>query len=164
MIGNGRALANFVLDECQREGRPITNLALQKIVYFCHVWSLVKLRQPLVKQRFEAWQFGPVLQYLYRDFKEFERKPITTRSKGLDPITGELQVVPYHFDIKVTQLLQQVVRVYSKLSPGSLVDLAHVTDGPWQRVWCHDGDVNPGMTITDESILDFYACRQPAFC
>lgn len=53
---DGRAIANFVLDYCEKHARPVTNLSLQKIIYFCHVWSLVKLQKPLVKQQFEAWQ------------------------------------------------------------------------------------------------------------
>ena len=62
MSYDGRAVANFVLDFCDQHQRGITNLSLQKIVYFCHVWSLIEFDRPLVKQRFEAWQYGPVLQ------------------------------------------------------------------------------------------------------
>lgn len=159
---DGRAVANFVLDECERDGRHITNLALQKVVYFCHVWTLVKLREPLVKQQFEAWQFGPVLQYLYREFKAFEREPITVRAKRLNPNTGDFEIVPYKFNPELELLLREVVKVYSALSPGSLVQLTHVTNGPWHRVWDHEGRVNPGMNITDESIVEFYVGKHAA--
>lgn len=157
MSVDGRAVANFVLDLCETDGKPITNLALQKIIYFCHVWSLVKLKEPLVGQKFEAWQFGPVLQYVYREFKDFERDPIMTRAKRMNPHTGEREIVGYEFDDDTAQFLCKVVKVYSGISASNLVDLSHVKGGPWDVVWNHSGKVNPGMTIDDESIVKYYS-------
>ena len=62
MTHDGRAVANFVLDHVDSSGVLVTPLALQKIVYFCHVWSLIELRRPLIRHSFEAWEHGPVLQ------------------------------------------------------------------------------------------------------
>ena len=36
MTHDGRAIANFILDAADRDGRAISNLSLQKLVYFCH--------------------------------------------------------------------------------------------------------------------------------
>ena len=154
---DGRAIANFVLDLCDANERPVSNLALQKIIYFCHVWSLVKLKKPLVGQKFEAWQFGPVLQYVYREFKDFERDPITTRATRINAHTGEREVVPYSFDEDTEQFLCKVVKAYSNISPGNLVGLSHVKGGPWDAVWNHSGRVNPGMTIDNDSIVEYYS-------
>ncbi|TPG04007.1 DUF4065 domain-containing protein [Rhodanobacter glycinis] len=157
MSFDGRAIANFVLDTCDSEGRAITNLSLQKIVYFCHVWTLAKLGKPLVKQNFEAWQYGPVLQYLYREFKDFESRPITSRAKKINPLTGHAELVEYSFDLDTQSLLRKIVTIYSGLSAGSLVDLSHVKGGPWDKAWSHNGRVNPGMIIDNENISNFYA-------
>jgi len=154
---DGRAVANFVLDVCEAEGRKVTNLALQKIVYFCHAWSLAQLGRPLVKHQFEAWQFGPVLQYLYRDFKAFDREPITSRAQKLNPVTGRSEVVSYEFDGETEDLLKRVISFYGRLSPGTLVELSHDKGGPWDTVWNHEGKVNPGMRIEDTLIGDYYA-------
>ena len=160
---DGRAVANFVLDICEARGRGITNLSLQKIVYFCHVWSLIELDRPLVKHRFEAWQFGPVLQYLYREFKAFESDPIVGRAKGIDPGTGEKRVVPYAFDKQTEELLTEVVDFYSRLSAADLVRLSHVKGGPWDTVWNHEGRVNPGMKIDNAVISAYYAKARAPF-
>lgn len=154
---DGRAIANFILDVCDVHGREQTHLSLQKLVFFCHAWSLVKLERPLVKHQFEAWQFGPVLQYLYRDFRSSDRNPITYRSKKLDPSTGQKVAVPYHLDEATQALLHRVIGFYSRLRPGTLVELTHVEDGPWYQVWNHAGNVNPGMTISDTAILNYYS-------
>ena len=156
MSYDGRAVANFVLDACASSGRQITNLSLQKIVYFCHVWSLIELGRPLVKHQFEAWQYGPVLQSLYREFKAFDRTPISTRATGIDPATGAKRVAVGMFDAETENLLRRVVNSYSRLSAGQLVDLSHVEGGPWHVVWNHQGSVNPGMKIDDRTIKNFY--------
>src|SRR5215216_2283072 len=95
---DGREIANFILDYCDSRDRPVTNLSLQKIVYFCHVWSLINLGRPLVRHKFEAWEFGPVLPYLYREFKTFDRSPITSRATRIDQISGKMAVVEYRID------------------------------------------------------------------
>lgn len=157
MTLDGRAIANFILDECDAKDLGVTNLALQKLVYFCHAWSLVKLHRPLLKHQFEAWQYGPVLQYLYRDFKVFDRQPITIRAKKLNPLNGKSEVVGYALDEQTSELLKRVISYYGELSAGALVDLSHEEGGPWDAVWRHEGAINPGMKIDDELIRGYYS-------
>lgn len=160
---DGRAVANFVLDFCEARGRKVSNLALQKIVYFCHVWSLIMLDRPLVKHQFEAWQYGPVLQYLYRQFKAFDRRPIEGRATEIDPTTGANRVVSYRFDDDTEHMLREIVDFYSRISAGDLVELSHAAGSPWDQVWNHKGSVNPGMKIGDDQIIAYYSKTPPPF-
>lgn len=153
---DGRAIANFVLDVCDESGRDLTHLSLQKIVYFCHAWTLAKKGEPLVKHSFEAWQYGPVLQYLYRDFKDSDSSPIRYRAKKLDASTGTRADVKYELDDETRDFLRKIIFFYSQLRPGTLVELSHAEGGPWHAVWNHTSGVNPGMTISNEEISKFY--------
>lgn len=157
MTYDGRAIANFVLDFCAEKNRSITNLALQKIIYFCHVWTLMEFNRPLVKQGFEAWPLGPVLQHVYREFKEFDKHPIDKRAIRLDRFTGQAVVAEYNFDDDLRSLLCRVVDFYSQLRAGDLVELSHVVGGPWDQVWNHSATINPGMIIKDDLIASFYS-------
>jgi len=163
MVYDGRAVANFVLDYCGRRGRAVTHTALQKIVYFCHVWSLVQFKRPLVKHKFEAWDFGPVLPYLYREFKSFDRAPVKTRATQIDSMDGSTRIVEYKFDSQTAAFLQEIVEFYSRMSAGDLVKLTHVEGGPWDRVWNHSGSVNPGMKIENAQIASFYSKARSPF-
>ena len=154
---DGRAVANYILDFCAARNRPVTNLALQKIIYFCHVWSLIELRQPLIKQDFEAWPLGPVLQHLYREFKDFDKQPIDRRATRIDRRTGESVVADYEFDSDLMELLSRVIDFYSQMRAGDLVEISHVIGGPWDQVWNHSLPVNPGMIIDNELIVEFYS-------
>lgn len=154
---DGRAIANFILDFCDRNGQTVTNLALQKIMYFCHVWSLIEVGQPLVRHKFEAWEYGPVLPYLYREFKVFDRSPIMGRAKQIDPVTGQYRIAHCDFNAETEALLSRVVTFYSRMRASDLVELSHAEGGPWHTVWNHGGRVNPGMKIDDAAIRHFYS-------
>src|SRR6266487_3327345 len=120
MTHDGRAVANFILDFCDARTRRITHIHLQKLVYFCHVWSLIELRRPLVKHKFEAWDYGPVLPYLYREFKVFEQHPINKRATRIEPLDGSSRIVEYDFDQPTSILLDRVTDFYSQLRAGDL--------------------------------------------
>ena len=159
---DGRAIANFVLDHCDCRGRRISNLSLQKVLYFCHVWSLIRLRKPLIRHSFEAWEYGPVLPYLYRAFKNFDGSPIVGRAECIDPSDGEKRIVKYTFDPATAILLQEIVEFYTRLRASALVRLSHIEGGPWHSVWNHEGSANPGMKIDNTNIVEFYSKAQSA--
>lgn len=154
---DGRAIANFILDFCEKDGRPVTNLSLQKIVYFCHVWSLIELDRPLIRHKFEAWDYGPVLPYLYREFRNYDRLPIVSRAMQMDLVDGRHYVVGYSFDSQTESLLNKIVGFYSRLRASDLVELSHSEGGPWYSAWNHMGRVNPGMKIDNAKIQEFYS-------
>jgi len=157
MTYDGRAVANFVLDQCDASGVAVSHLALQKIVYFCHVWSLIELAQPLVRQSFEAWEHGPVLQYLYREFKGFGSAPVRGRAQQMNPQNGQREVVSYALAEPTRELLTKVVAIYCRFSASALRELSHAPGGPWDRVWHHGGKINPGMRIDNRDIEQFYS-------
>jgi len=160
MSYDGREIANFVLDFCDARNRKVSHLSLQKIVYFCHACFLAEFRKPLVRHAFEAWEFGPVLQYLYHEFKAFERSPITTRAKKINIQTGAKEKVVYHFDEQTRNFLTNVINFYSQLTPTQLVEISHMKGGPWDKVWNHKGQINPGMKIEDREIMRYYSQLQ----
>src|SRR5262245_23779027 len=157
MTHDGRAIANFVLDQSDAAGAAITPIALNKIVYFCHVWALIEFGRPLIKHSFEAWEHGPVLQYLYREFKRFGADPIRGRAHKVNPLSGRDEIVSYEFDAVTLDLLTGVVAIYGRLSAALLRELAHAPGGPWDKVWYHGGKINPGMRIDDRDIERFYS-------
>src|SRR5690349_9248551 len=95
-----RGVANFVLDRAAKSGVPVTNLSLNKIVYFLHQAFLENYKLPLVSAKIEAWEHGPVFRELYHQFKNFGAGRITTKAKKIDPQSG--------------QYLECVVEIYSE--------------------------------------------------
>lgn len=156
---DGREVANYILDYADDNGIVVTNLSLQKITYFCHTWYLISTQKPLIRHQFEAWEYGPVLPYLYRIFSSFEEKKITSRATQLDAKTGKEIVAKIDIEENEETILKNIVSFYSQLSATQLVDQSHIPDGPWHKVWHHESKVNPGMQISNEAILNFYSVK-----
>lgn len=55
-------IANNVLNRAFAEKRRISLMKLQKILYFAAAEYQKKTGQPLFSERFETWQYGPVLR------------------------------------------------------------------------------------------------------
>jgi uncharacterized phage-associated protein len=98
-----------------------------------------------------------VLQYLYNQFKEFDRHPITIRATKLDPYSGSSIVVHDDLDDKTKERLVRVLNFYGRMKPWDLVEMSHEKGGPWHRVFHQSGKVNPGMKIENDRIVEFYA-------
>ena len=53
--------ADFLLIECRERGDILTNLKLQKLLYYAQAWYLVLLNKPLFAEDFQAWAHGHIL-------------------------------------------------------------------------------------------------------
>ena len=151
-----RAIANLILDMADCRGVTVSNLALNKIVYFLHGIFLARFGRPLIDAKIEAWQYGPVFREIYHQFKKFGDKPINERATVLNAESGEFEVCSYNLEQNEYEFLQDIAESYLKMRPSMLVELSHVRDGPWHNAWFYDGIVNPGMEITNESIEKYF--------
>ena len=159
MPADVRAIANFVLDVAEEEGVEVTNLALNKIVYFLHAESLVHEGEPLISAKIEAWKYGPVFREIYGEFKAFGAKPISSRAQRINKLTGDSEVCTLDATEQDSNKLRETCLPYLRLSASQLVNLSHVRGGAWDAVFHHDGKSNPGMAITDTIIRRHFAQR-----
>lgn len=150
-----RAIANMIVGEGQQTGRPVTNLALQKLLYFAHALFLVERKQPLVSGYFEAWQYGPVHPTVYQAFKGAGDQPITFCASATNVLTGERTPLPSPNDAEVVDHIRRVMASYGRLTPGRLVDISHARDAPWHFVVeTAKSTVAIGLRISDDVIRE----------
>lgn len=139
---------------------PITIMSLLKLIYFAHGWHLARYKEPLVKNRFEAWQHGPVLRVVYECFQGAGDKPIENRASGFDPVTARNFPIEYKLGTEEQLFLKQIFDAYTQFHAFRLSEMTHEPDSPWDQLWnVADGSTNPGMRITDESIRDHFMRR-----
>ncbi|MDR3585282.1 MAG: DUF4065 domain-containing protein [Desulfosporosinus sp.] len=70
-------VAKYVINKCTAENRPISNLQLQKILYFVQRKYLVNYGRVLFDDEIQAWQFGPVVPEVYYQYCGFGSMAIT---------------------------------------------------------------------------------------
>lgn len=129
-----RSVANLMLDEAQLDRCEVTNLALQKLLYFAHGLFLSETEQPLVSGYFEAWQHGPVHRTLYQAFREAGSLPITFRASKVNVLTGSRTAVEAATDPLVRRSVRRVLIAYGHASASQLVNLSHAKMAPWDYV------------------------------
>lgn len=138
-------VANEFIRLAKVKRETLTPMKLQKLVYFAHGWSLALTGQPLVSERIEAWQFGPVIPALYREFKSYGNGAITEEA-GLSFSTGpDGKVVletpcldDYANDaqaIHAKEIIARVFDVYGSYSGTKLSNATHMAGTPWQQVY-----------------------------
>lgn len=135
------AIANELLDLADRSNRKLTQIEIQKLVYFSHGWHLALADQNLIPDQIEAWTYGPVVRRLYDAFKKFGNSVITERA--LDwKVTPQgkfsscyptIQSASLEDDTFARAVVQGVWTKYGLLPPFRLVEITHLDGSPWQQ-------------------------------
>jgi uncharacterized phage-associated protein len=131
-----RKICNLLLSEFDAIEFDITNLRSNKLLFFIHAEALRLRPSGLIRNHFEAWQFGPVLRPVFDAFKISKEAPIMAPAQYLDYATGQRGPIPFD-DVKAedVQLIVSEFRKYSRFTTGQLVSLSHEPGGPWDIVY-----------------------------
>lgn len=113
----------------------LTNLKLNKLVYYAQVESLREGDSALFDDAIEAWRFGPVCRMVYDEFKCYGRNIITETSGS------------YVVDSRACHIVDLVASTYGSMSAFDLVTLSHKNGGAWNKVYTPH--LNRNITIDD---------------
>lgn len=67
---NPNKVANFVIEYGIKSNQPVTNLKLQKILFFLQGYSLYFYDKKLIDGNFSKWKYGPVEEEVYYNNKD----------------------------------------------------------------------------------------------
>ena len=139
---NCHEVAQYFLAQMDEEaGDLISNLKLQKLVYYAQGFALALLGRPLFPERIEAWTYGPVVSELYHEYRGYGSDPI--------PQPGEIDFSIY--DVQTRELLDEVYAVYGQFSAWKLRDMTH-SEPPWR-------DTPSGQEIQHDDLSCYFATR-----
>ena len=122
VTSNYNMIADYFIALSNETGSLITNLKLQKLVYYAQAWSLALNNKALFDDDFQAWVHGPVLPALYKRYSSFRWNPIC-KDISLDKAKE-------HLNQEIVQLLEEVSSVYFELDAYKLERLTHAEE-PW---------------------------------
>lgn len=115
----------------------ITNLVLNKLVYFAQVEALRRTGEPLFEDGIEAWDYGPVEREVYSVYQKYGRGRI------LAP-----EGVPAEDD-RTAAIVDVTAEKYGPLTAFDLVDLSHREGSAWNNVYKQGSNAE----ISNEDIL-----------
>ena len=141
-------IAEYFLAFGNESGEVITNLKLQKLVYYAQAWYLANNKESLFDSDFQAWVHGPVIPSLYREYKHW----------GSSPICNELKFesVKQNFDAETLSFLEVVTKAYMPFGAYQLELMTHQEE-PWiqARQGC-DPDEKCETVISRDLMTEFY--------
>jgi len=154
-------------------GDSISNLKLQKLVYYAQAWHLAITGEPLFTDRIEAWVHGPVVPSLYSKYKVFGWEPIrplaTLQIFNRSPVAvrKEWEAAPLprpdtplpNIDAQTQEILDDVWDAYGQFTAKRLEELTHDED-PWKdlREGCKPGDASNAV-ISTEAMRAYYTLK-----
>ena len=135
---------------CELSNWKITNLKLQKVLYFAHMYHLGMegLENPLINEEFEAWVWGPVEPELYHRVKVFGGRSI---AKGIFFWYGNVDKTGSEY-----KWLRCMFEATEDIESGELIDMTHWEKGAWQEIYDHG---NRNEVIPNERILQEFRVR-----
>ncbi|MDQ2829172.1 MAG: DUF4065 domain-containing protein [Chloroflexota bacterium] len=142
-------VADYFLSCVDEEaGDNMTNLRLQKLVYYAQAWHLALVGAPLFEEDFEAWLHGPANYELWSKYKAYKWNPLPK------PTAPTVEM-----DDETIDILNEVWDAYGQFSAKHLEQLTHSED-PWinarKRRNCSPGD-NCSEIITKDEMRNYYA-------
>lgn len=147
-IKSASEFAKYFIASFQRKNKAISNLKLQKLLYYAQAWHLALYDRPLFSDDIEAWVHGPVVRQVFREYRSFGWRPLE--------IHGASAVV---FDSQTTQHLEEVTKVYGKFDGIELERMTH-SEAPWRDARGMLAPDEPSnRVITHEAMKRFYSAR-----
>jgi len=119
-------VANYFLSLSDSDsGEGITNLKLQKLVYYAQGLHLALYDSPLFAEEIEAWSHGPVINTMYCEYKDNKDNPIPQPNDFNTSLYSE----------KIKKFLNEIYNVYGKYAAWILRNMTHIVGSPWETVY-----------------------------
>lgn len=64
-------VCRYIIEYCNKENYGVSNLKLQKMLYFAQKYFVKFCDRKLFEEPIEAWEFGPVIPAAYAEYKHF---------------------------------------------------------------------------------------------
>lgn len=115
-------IAKFVVSKCLSMGKPISNLKLQKMMYYIWIDYYKETKVPLFNEDICAWQLGPVVPEVYYEFCSYAGTPITRKSNIVLSTSDDI-------------LVSKIINNYVRISASTLVSRTHRKGGAWDQIY-----------------------------
>lgn len=134
-------VAVYIINWCNEHRISISNLKLQKLLYFVQGEASARSPHRLIDDDFYAWQLGPVVPNVYSDYAMYSSSHIPRQIVKREIAEGEKSIV----DMALVK--------YANYSPWALVEKSHNQD-PWKYNYGIFGD---RALIPYQSIKDYFS-------
>lgn len=122
------------------QGRPITTMKLQKLLFYGQAWSLAWDGEPLFSAPINAWKFGPVVREVFSNYQ------------GRKVVHAAMQGDASALTVAQRATVDAVLGFYGAFDGDLLSELTH-KERPWRDAW---NERRGGTEITHGALRAHY--------
>jgi uncharacterized phage-associated protein len=141
-------IAKWFVAWAQSEDGDLSNLKLQKLLYYAQGHHLGRTGEPLFADRIEAWSHGPVVPAVYQSFKGYGSGDLSLADD--DPFSWE------DVSEETTQFLIDVWDRYGVFGAWQLRNMTH-EEAPWKEAF-QPNELH--IVISQDVLRKYFAHRQ----
>lgn len=140
MKRDAMSVAKYIIDKCAADKQPVSNLQLQKILYYIQVAFYKNFNQACFEDNFEAWMFGPVMPAVYYKYC----------GAGACDIVMKYPEFRNMWSTNEKNLVDSIIEEKREENPWALVNDTHEKGKAWALTY-QDGKGN--KCIIDKSLI-----------
>lgn len=150
-------IARYVVNYSNSKDYGITNLKLQKVLYFIQAWFLMKKEERCFRNEIIAWELGPVIPEVYHEFKRFGSSYIPNVKSFLSIDNDDIwsmKRVAFTDDVindSDKEIINKIVDDLSEFSATYLVKVTHK-----QKPWIDAYAKGKNTIISEESMRNYF--------
>lgn len=126
-----KGVAQYLLKKAASQdfGELLSNMKLQKLLYYCQGMYYAAYNKPLFNEKINAWQYGPVVPEIYHQLK-------TNGVSGIEP-----SFFPYFSEDLLSDeqkdIIDDVFDYFGQFSAFKLMEMTH-SEVPWMQTSIND--------------------------
>lgn len=132
----------FLYLDNSNDGDGVSNLKLQKLVYYAQGFHCAIFDSPLFSEEISAWTHGPVVEDLYHQYKHH----------GSDHIPVAQSFNQESLSKDEFELIEEVFEVFGQYSAWKLRNMTH-EEAPWLK---HEAEAG---VIPKQDITEYFKTR-----
>lgn len=117
-------LAKYILNKSEKK---LSNLELQKTLYFTEIEYIKKFDKHLIDDNFEAWLYGPVAKDVYWEYRNYGANSIDK------PQDEEIRAISNKLNDEEKGLIKRTISDCNRQTYWNLVEESHKKGGAWKR-------------------------------
>lgn len=141
-VMNAITLSNYIIEKFNEQGAPITNLKLQKVLYYVQGYSLKIFGKPAFREEIYSWQYGPVVPISYYEYNRSGSHRLLPNGSGVAMPTQEQ-----------AKMIAKIICVCKDIPSSNLVEKTHMED-PWKYTF-------GGEIISKQKIKSYFSRNNP---
>lgn len=141
MIYSALNISKLIINHEHCNDREVSNLRLQKLLYFIQAKALKETGEPCFFEEIEAWAFGPVVPVVYHEYQIFG---------GLDIMRNE--AIYFQLEPEMRNLITDMLDYCTRYTTSQLVRITH-NQSPWINARLQ----GEHAVITNKAIKEYFS-------